>query len=149
MSAYATHGDHKDYSVPVIDHLLRVSTIGLYKVFIGTFVARVYSTNKPSSMAEPRCMRPWESSTVNVASSDLQASCACAGQQVPDDVTAGYAASSEQTSSEGEIVYRNPANAYKFQNLSLCTMYCVSFMISLIRRYSELPIRLQSNFLCK
>jgi len=71
-------------------------------------------------------MRPWESSTVNVTSSDLQASCACAGQQVPHDVTAGYAASSEQTPPEGEIMYRNPANAYKFLYDVPCLFYYLS-----------------------
>jgi len=40
-------------------------------------------------MMDQRCMRPWESSTVHVSRAESRVNCACARQQVPDDVTAG------------------------------------------------------------
>jgi len=41
-------------------------------------------------------MRPWESATVRVSRADPELDCACAIQQVPDDVIAGYTTCLEQ-----------------------------------------------------
>lgn len=41
-------------------------------------------------MMDQRCMRPWELSTVHVSRAESRVDCACARQQVPDDVSAGY-----------------------------------------------------------
>jgi len=43
-------------------------------------------------------MRPWESSTAEVVCAQLEADCACAGQQVSDDVNASL----EHTHPEGD-----------------------------------------------